>query len=174
MSNNPYQSPEQNNLGMGGPNYTSPDILSKVNAPAIGLMVYAGISALMGLINLIYCAAAVAGVNPIVNDQQRQLQQAQGQMPADQAEFINMMTKMTSAMNGPVGLVTNTIILLIAVGTFMAARKMQRLEGYTMAITFSILACVPCTSGCCILGLPIGIWAIVVLVNSEVKGAFRS
>ena len=32
---------------------------------------------------------------------------------------------------------------------------------------------VPCISPCCLVGLPIGIWALVVLNKPEVKGSFH-
>jgi hypothetical protein len=35
----------------------------------------------------------------------------------------------------------------------------------------SIFAMLPCNP-CCLLGLPIGIWALVVLSNEDVKDAF--
>jgi hypothetical protein len=49
---------------------------------------------------------------------------------------------------------------------------MKRLENYGFALTGAIVAMVPC-SGCCLLGLPFGIWALVVLSDSSVKEAFR-
>ena len=39
-------------------------------------------------------------------------------------------------------------------------------------MTASILAVVPCVSPCCLVGLPIGIWALVVLSKPEVKSQF--
>jgi hypothetical protein len=33
---------------------------------------------------------------------------------------------------------------------------------------------IPCISPCCLLGLPIGIWALVVLLKPEVKAAFTA
>ena len=48
----------------------------------------------------------------------------------------------------------------------------KKLESYTFAIIATIIAMVPCISPCCIVGLPIGIWALVVLNKPEVKGAF--
>ena len=38
----------------------------------------------------------------------------------------------------------------------------------------TIIAMVPCISPCCLVGLPIGIWALVVLMKPEVKAAFRA
>jgi len=53
------------------------------------------------------------------------------------------------------------------------AIKMKKLEGYTFALVSAILFTIPC-SFCCVVNTPIGIWAIVTLVNAEVKAAFRS
>jgi hypothetical protein len=51
--------------------------------------------------------------------------------------------------------------------------KMKALEQWTMAIVASVVAMIPCSCAC-ILGLPIGIWSLVVLLKPEVKAAFRS
>lgn len=37
----------------------------------------------------------------------------------------------------------------------------------------AILAMIPCVSPCCLLGLPLGIWALIVLLKPEVKAAFQ-
>ena len=53
------------------------------------------------------------------------------------------------------------------------ALKMKKLESYGLAMAASIIAMIPCFSPCCLLGLPIGIWAVVVLSKPEVKSAFH-
>jgi predicted Zn finger-like uncharacterized protein len=58
--------------------------------------------------------------------------------------------------------------LLLIVG----GMKMRKLESYALSMTASIVAMLPCTS-CCLLGLPFGIWALVVLGQSDVKESFR-
>jgi hypothetical protein len=46
---------------------------------------------------------------------------------------------------------------------------------WTVSFIASILAMIPCfTSCCCLVGLPIGIYALVVLNKPEVKSAFTS
>ncbi len=52
------------------------------------------------------------------------------------------------------------------------AYKMYRLENYNLAIAAAIFAMLPC-SGCCILGVPIGIWALIVLQDPRVRAAFH-
>lgn len=54
----------------------------------------------------------------------------------------------------------------------VAAYKMQRLELYGLAVIASLLAMLPCHPGF-IIGLPIGLWSIVVLAQPDVKAAFR-
>lgn len=53
-----------------------------------------------------------------------------------------------------------------------AGFKMMNLKNYGVAMAGSILAMVPC-SACCLLGLPIGIWSLVLLSKPEVKSAFH-
>jgi hypothetical protein len=74
----------------------------------------------------------------------------------------------------PVFTIAPAIIGLIVGGIIVfGALKMKNLENHGLAMAASILAMIPCVSPCCILGLPIGIWALVVLSKPEVKSAFR-
>lgn len=62
-------------------------------------------------------------------------------------------------------LAVNTVILIGAV-------RMQRLQSYTWAKVAAILAVIPCVGPCYLLGIPFGIWALVVLGKPEVRQAF--
>jgi hypothetical protein len=53
----------------------------------------------------------------------------------------------------------------------LGAIQMLRLRSYGLAMASSIIAMLPC-NGCCLLGLPFGIWAVVMLAKPEVKDAF--
>jgi hypothetical protein len=81
---------------------------------------------------------------------------------------------MLQIFSGGLGVVFSIISIVIAWFTMKAADRMANLEGHTPAIVFSLLALIPCTSGCCLIGLPIGIWCLVVLMKQEVKEAFTS
>ena len=76
-------------------------------------------------------------------------------------------------MSGGIGVVSAAIGLLIAGLIIYASMEMKKLKQWGLAVAASILAMVPCISPCCIIGLPIGIWALVVLMKDEVKAAFR-
>ena len=55
----------------------------------------------------------------------------------------------------------------------LAAVQMKGLRSFGFAMTGAILAMIPCNV-CCLLGLPFGIWALVVLNRPDVKSAFVS
>ncbi len=62
------------------------------------------------------------------------------------------------------------ISLTLGVVTLLGSFKMLNLESYPLAMTAAIVAMVPCY--CCVLGLPMGIWAVNVLGEQDVKLAF--
>jgi len=64
-------------------------------------------------------------------------------------------------------------IMLLGMSTLMlwGAAKMRQGEGYGLAILACILAMVMAPAN--LIGLPVGIWALVVLLRPEVKAAFR-
>jgi hypothetical protein len=75
-------------------------------------------------------------------------------------------------MTGPIGLAVALVALAIGVVVLVGALKMKAGRSYGFALAATILAMVPCVSPCCCLGLPFGIWALVVLLKPEVKAAF--
>jgi hypothetical protein len=69
-----------------------------------------------------------------------------------------------------VNLVPLVAELFLSSVTILAGLKMRRLEAYSLAVTGSLLA-ILITPGN-IIGLPVGIWALVVLCRREVRDAF--
>ena len=51
--------------------------------------------------------------------------------------------------------------------------QMKKLANYPLVMTASIVAIVPCFSGCYCLDLPFGIWALVVISGASVRGSFN-
>jgi DNA-directed RNA polymerase subunit RPC12/RpoP len=76
-------------------------------------------------------------------------------------------------LSGGMGLLMNGIGLILSVVVILGALKMKNLEHYGLAMAAAIIAMIPAVSPCCLLGLPFGIWAIVVLCEAPVKAAFR-
>jgi hypothetical protein len=149
--NNPYNAP-QANYGSGPPGEPS-NALTEVNGPAISLMAIASISLVFCLIGFVVDLAVLATGNVDGGIQQ-----------------------------GPIDGTTKFIIrlawglVLIATSGFVlySSIKMKNLQSFQIAYSGSILAVIPCLGPCCILGIPFGIWAIVVLNKPHIRRAFRS
>lgn len=77
-------------------------------------------------------------------------------------------------INHGAGAVGNAFAIVIGILILVGATKMKNLDNYALAMTAAIVAMIPCFSPCCLLGLPFGIWALVVLSDSSVKAAFKS
>jgi hypothetical protein len=122
-----------------------------VSGPAIGLIVTAILGALVQIASIIFNLAGASFL-------------ASSQMPRE---------AWTNMFSGTIGVVTGMIAILVSVFILVGALKMKKLESYGLAMTASILAMIPCLSPCCLIGLPIGIWALVVLSKPEVKSAFH-
>ncbi len=83
---------------------------------------------------------------------------------------------------GPVSEYTQVIIqtiwgvILLIAATFVlyGAVKMKRLKDYRTARLAAIVALVPLVGPCCFLGIPFGIWALVVLSKPYVRDSFVS
>ena len=73
---------------------------------------------------------------------------------------------------GPVAAVIQSIFLLLNIVILIGAIQMVRFKMWGYALTVSILAMINIDSCCCVLGLPVGIWSVVVLSQPEVKKAF--
>jgi len=74
--------------------------------------------------------------------------------------------------SGVAGIFIAIIQVAVAIFILYAALKMKGLQQYGLCIAASIVAMVPCISPCCCIGIPIGIWALVVLNKSEVRDYF--
>ena len=90
-------------------------------------------------------------------------------LPAEQLGYL----KEAKARGvGPVDYIRAGISLLAYALVMVGAVSMMRLERWGLALTAGILVMLPCTC-CCCLGIPAGIWAVIVLNRPDVRGAFR-
>ena len=66
---------------------------------------------------------------------------------------------------GLLGFASGLIVLAGAI-------SMMQLRWYPLAIIASVLAMIPVVSPCCLLGLPFGIWSLIVLMQPDVRQSF--
>jgi predicted Zn finger-like uncharacterized protein len=126
-----------------------------VSGPATGLLVSGILTCLLGALLLVINLAGVgmgAGV---------QQPGAGGPNP----QLVQM-------LSGTMGAIMNLISIGLGILVIVGSQKMKNLESYGLALTASILTVIPCFT-CCLWGLPLGIWALVVISKEEVKAAFQ-
>lgn len=143
---NPYSSPS--------PSPHSPEPPSVLVAPAIALMVVSGLAVVVGILGLL------GDVFLLVSGAVERLE------AANDGPFSEYTTITIRIIWG--------IILVAASGYVMyGAMQMKQLTNYAAARTAAVISVIPCLGPCCFLGIPFGIWALVVLSKPEVRDSFR-
>jgi hypothetical protein len=138
--------------GAGIPAAAGSDI---VTPPAIALIVLGALNILISLFRIL--SSAIGSGRPPF--------QPSGMSEEMQRGFM-LGFKFVNTVGGPLGVVGALFILFG--GIMMLKRK-----SYGLCMAASILAMIPCLSACCPIGIPIGIWALVILAKPEVKALFR-
>jgi len=128
--------------------------LQAVKGPAMALAITGGLGILFYLFSSVL---HLAGYHPPISPN----------APPEWRHFLQQSQSGTSALlSALLGVAINAFVLL---GGF----KMMRLESRGVAFAACIVAMLPCQC-CCLLGLPFGIWALVVINKPEVKSQFTS
>ena len=133
------------------------DPKAQISGPSVGLLVTGIIGAVFSLGSLISLVVG-AGITSLAGFGSGWLDE----IPYNIEELWEGAFAMGSSVVG----------LLVAAFIIYAALKMKELEQWGLAVAASILAMIPCISPCCVVGLPIGIWCLVVLTRPDVKTAF--
>jgi hypothetical protein len=126
-----------------------------VAGPAIALMVTAGLGITLGLLGLVLTLAGMATAPA---------------MPGLDPEFVRYFRMFAY---GPIGISIKILGIAVSVFILFGALRMQKLSGHGLAMAAAIISMIPCFSPCCVLGLPFGIWALIVLSKPEVKSQFN-
>jgi hypothetical protein len=129
------------------------DVKAKLQWPAIGLIIVGALNVLSALVLILgRIVSLVKGQQPVITDEDRRM----GYM------FAGVFFPIVSLLS----LAAAPVIIFGGV-------QMLRARRYSLAVWAAILALIPLTSVCCIPGIPIGIWALLVLRHPEVKAAFE-
>ena len=140
----------------------------RVKGPATGLIVLAGLSIAWELFNLLGTALGfMAGI----------MEKVVEMMPPETPPEVRQALLGNAGNAG--SLILTYVFGVIALGVYAfvlyGALQMLKLRSWVLAVAASIVAMVPCIgSCCCFVGLPLGIWSLVVLMNRDVKAAFAS
>ena len=130
------------------------DIKTKLRAPAIGLIILGVLNVASGVILILgRIVRLIKGAEPVFTDEARRLGYE------------------ASGIYFPI---VSLISIVVAPIIIFGAIQMMRAERYSLALLAAVLAMIPLSSVCCILGLPLGLWALIVLRNAEVRASFQS
>ena len=124
---------------------------AKIKPAAITLLVFTGIGMLLQIVSL-FMNILGTGVNV-----------ANGNGGNDAAAQL---------MSGVMGIVMNIVGLLAGGFCVYALLKMMKLQGRGLAYTAIIFSMLPCLGSCWCVNLWIGIWALIVMSDENVKASF--
>jgi len=135
----------------GGSNASA---LQAVKGPAIALIVMASLGIAVYLLSALAHIVRGQAMNPQLAN-----------LPPQAQAYMRMMV-------GPLGTLIDLVAVALNGVVLLGATKMMRLQSYGLAMVACILAMLPVASCCCLIGLPFGIWGLIVLNKPEVKSQF--
>lgn len=141
----------------------------KMKTPAVLLLVVGIIGGLMALMNI-----------PSLFTLDAQFKQVEEQWDNDpnlKPEQKKEMKQMLADFKDPIKVMIPISILfgLLTSGiTVLGAIKIMNLKSRGLGVLASVVSMVPILSGCCCLGLPVGIWVLIVMGKPEVKAGFAA
>lgn len=153
MSNNPYaENPFSTPQGPGPKPPMNSGSNADIVAPGIGLIIVGSLGILVALFGVISALFIEPTIDP--------------NLPPQWQEF-------QKGASGPLAAIIQGLGLIAAAVVTVGGVCMVRRSNYALAMTGSIIAILNCVGGCCIIGLPVGIWAIVMLSQESVKRRIR-
>ncbi|MBL8888518.1 MAG: hypothetical protein JNL67_00970 [Planctomycetaceae bacterium] len=142
---NPYSTPHVSSRPI--------DPASRVQAPAIALIVVASIASSIVTLGLI------ADVFVMVTGRLELVQEAGEDLEVVYTDIV-------------IRIVWGVVLLVASLFVLFGAVQMKRLKNYRMAMAASIVAIIPLVGPCCILGIPFGIWSVIRLTQPGVRQLF--
>lgn len=142
------------NPAFGGASAPSPagsNAKDALNLPSVLLLVSGGLGVLMRLAGLVGGGGSRQMMGQFANDPR--------------------FAQLASLSSGPANIIGNLLGIALSAFVIFGALKMRNLQGHSLALGAAVVSIIPC-SGCCCIGLPVGIWALVLLLKPEVKSQF--
>lgn len=126
---------------------------AKIQAPAIALIVCGGLSVV---------ASIFGAMNALVS-----------QAPAIPPDTPELAAQMMKGTVGPLAAAIQTVFVFVGLFVVFGGIQMLRVKSWAVALAASLVSMFNFGSCCCLIGMPIGIWALVILLMGDVKRAFE-
>ena len=128
------------------------DVKKKLRIPGIGLIMVGALNVISAVVLLLgRLVRLISGPQPVIANEDERL-------GYEVAGIYFPIVSLLSLAAAPI--------------IVFGATQMLGVRRYSLAVLAAILALIPFSSVCCISGIPIGIWALIVLLNPHVKAAF--
>jgi hypothetical protein len=138
----------------------------RVRAPGIMLAIYGGLGVLYQIFSIVSALIDMPFQRMI---QEKMMSQGGQPPPPEVEEFLN--SGLFGAMNA-IGIVFALFFMATAAFTLWGGLQMLKLRHHGACMGAAIVAMLPCLGCCCVIGLPLGIWAVMVLNRADVRSAF--
>lgn len=140
---------------------------SKARLPGILLLV----SGLLGILAGLGMVFLIMNPGPLVEVLKKQEQQATDPQQRQRVQEQIRVFENPKPEEFTINLGQQVVATLFALGVTVTGLLMSRCRGYVVCMIGSVVSILPCNY-CCCLSLPIGIWALITLMNPDVKAAF--
>jgi hypothetical protein len=126
----------------------------KVKAPAVSLIVFNALS----LVYALLCYPALGAIRDLLAEE--------GKRDADALTALKF-------WGGPWMEWSLAVCAVLSIAGLLGGAQMLRLRGYGLAMAGVVATLVNLASCCCLVNIGLGIWALVVLLDDDVRNAFR-
>lgn len=140
------------NPAFGGGAPAGSNAKDALNVPSILLLVSGGLGVVMRLAGMVGGGQSNAMMGELARDPK--------------------FAQLAALSSGPANIIGNLLGIALSGFVIFGALKMRNLQGHGLALGAAIVSIIPC-SGCCCIGLPVGIWALVMLLKPEIKSQFQ-
>lgn len=144
---NPFQSPSTQSFGR--PRTAPPWLLARVRIPSICLICLTTLSLLHRIADLVLSIFLLTGQLPFP-----------GRMPGQMHTQLQM------------AVVVDSLSILTGLAMLVGSWQMLQDKSYAFSLITAVLAVIPRLSPCLVLGIPFGIWALIVLADEQTKANF--
>jgi uncharacterized membrane protein YfhO len=129
------------------------EVTQKLKAPAIGLVAVGIVNALSGILIILATLSNLMRASKI-------------QFGSDAERLGYLVSMVVFVLSSLTAIVLSPVIIY-------GASQMLKVRRYGLARLAAILAIIPFVSCCFLLGIPVGVWALSVLKQPDVKAAFN-
>lgn len=130
--------------------------LRRVSGPGMALIVFGLLGMFLGMLATLVYVLILGGnlppaPNPFLADLYKELRAT-----ADATDLV-------------IAVVQTGVAMLCIIGGI----KIRALRNRGLCLVVAVLATIPCTTPCCCVGMPFGLWALIVLLDGQVSAAFE-